>query len=236
MTSENTTDANYKAGYMKGHVYTMSSAVNPLKDGFIYYFLDIKGDREIQVNFGNDRYFTIGSDSRLFIERRNSDGKWEQEHFAVSSLCQNESLEFDIPEYLTSIDVEYEIPDKYDFYNGCDTNFDMIWTSNFDIKTGKSIYYDFIEVDFKAQVLTIGGKTVNCIQQKDIKSTKVAIDFLLHHINDKAEVSMKKLGEILDGIDDVERNSTGFEIVFSDGTRSGGFFGERINWDDDKVM
>ena len=47
---------------------------------------------------------------------------------------------------------------------------------------------------------------------------------------------MKKLGEILDGIDDVERNSTGFEIVFSDGTRSGGFFGERINWDDDKVM
>ena len=225
-----TDDANE---YFQGYVYSLSSAVTPVSGGFSYYFLDIRGGDEIHIHFGYDRYFTAGGKSRLFINRMNSDGEWEEEHFAVPAVRKNGRLEFDLPEYLKSLGVKYKLYKRYDFYNGCDTNYSMIWSRNFQIRTGKSLYYDFIVVEFNNPVLKLGGKTVRFIQESNIKSTNEAVDFLLLHINDKAEMSMKEFGELLDGIKYVNKESGEFEISFTDGTRLGGFGNSnKIDWNE----
>ena len=65
------------------------------------------------------------------------------------------------------------------------------------------------------------------------KSTNEAVDFLLLHINDKAEMSMKEFGELLDGIKYVNKESGEFEISFTDGTRLGGFGNSnKIDWNE----
>lgn len=84
-----TDDANE---YFQGYVYSLSSAVTPVSGGFSYYFLDIRGGDEIHIHFGYDRYFTVGGKSRLFINRMNSDGEWEEEHFAVPAVRKNGRL------------------------------------------------------------------------------------------------------------------------------------------------
>ena len=95
------------------------------------------------------------------------------------------------------------------------------------------MYYDFIVVEFNNPVLKLGGKTVRFIQESNIKSTNEAVDFLLLHINDKAEMSMKEFGELLDGIKYVNKESGEFEISFTDGTRLGGFGNSnKIDWNE----
>ncbi len=203
----------------EGHVYSLDSAVAPLTPDFNYYFLSIPGKKRGFVHYGFDRWYEIGSESRLFLKTRSKKGVWSSKQLKVPFVRNNNRLEFDLPAYLTELGIKTRLYKNYDFLHGCDTNYHMIYCKNAIVCSGSEYVIDYpmfwVRIEFPRPFLTVNGKPVLLITDSSGNQFNGFNDFIKEHLEEPADLTYPQLLELAHRFAD-NPCSTSFEIWFRD--------------------
>lgn len=222
--------------FYDGWIYSFDTAVSPQTDGFYCEFLDIKSSpKKGYIHYGYDRYFKVGSSSKMILHFKNDKGAWSEKMIKIPFEKNGDRLEFDYPLYLKSMGMKYKLYKRANIYNACNSDYHMIFSKNADIQDVqliKSSDYNVyrISIFYKKPLLRINGKVVYCIcLPKYYPTGEETIDFIKEHLEEKYSLSYAEFAELA-GKFGIKVDNCETQIAFTDGTS---LYGQNIDWTDE---
>lgn len=199
----------------EGQVYSFNSAVDT--SDFYCEFLDIKSPRAAHIHYGYERFWSIGSNSRMILHFQNKNGKWGDRIVKIPFKRIGGSLEFDYPDYLKASGIAYQLKNSQEgILNACGSNYHLVYSKNANISIGCVEFMDYSDysfmVQYKKPVLYINGKRVTFIETSYDFDDKL-MDYVKAHIEQKHELTYAQLAAIADRFE-----ISIIQVEFSDGT------------------
>ena len=198
----------------EGQVYSFNSAVDT--SDFYCEFLDIKSPRTAHIHYGYERFWPIGSNSRMILHFQNKNGKWGDRIVKIPFKRIGGSLEFDYPDYLKASGITYQLNESQNINNDCGSNYHLVYSKNANISIGCVQFMDYSDysfsVNYKKPVLYINGKQVTFIETSYSFDDKLT-DYVKAHIEQKHELTYAQLAAIADRFE-----ISIIQVEFSDGT------------------
>ena len=208
--------------FYEGHIYSLSSAVWPETQDFYCEFLHISSPKTAYIGYGYDRYFEVGSASKMILHFKTDNGKFNRKIRNIPFENVEGRMVFDYPAFLGTLGIKYKLYKRCDFYGADDSNYHMIYCKNAEITSGSYREIDYtvywLGVNYRQPLLYLDGKKVTYIQVNSTRPfTEQAEAFVKEHLEEKRELSYTEFSEICSRFK-VRPDSHDNQIRFSDGT------------------